>query len=366
MMYTSGTTGRPKGALSTHRAVVQALLNLECTGAAMAAINPRAMVAMQAAALPPVQMLAVPLFHVSGLHAVFLGALRAGRRLVVMYKWDTDEALDLVAAERITILSAAPSMLQQLLESPRFADTDTSSLKSIGAGGSASPARLAQLIEERIADAYPGAGWGLTETNSSGTAITGAPLLARSGTAGFAHPVVDIEVRDAVGSALPTGQAGTLWIRSPTLVAGYWQRPEADASAFRDGWFDTGDVGYLDADGYLFITDRVKDMVIRGGENIYPAEVEAALLEHPEVAEVAAFGVPDARLGERLVAAVALRSPASAAAAELREFAGTRLAHFKVPEQVWLHAGPLPRNAAGKVLKNVLREVFAHHQGGPS
>jgi acyl-CoA synthetase (AMP-forming)/AMP-acid ligase II len=362
MMYTSGTTGRPKGALSTHRAVVQSLLNIECLATAMAMINPAAMAGMQAAALPPVQMLAVPLFHVSGCHAVFLGALRAGRRIVMMYKWDVAEALRVVAAERVTILSASPAMLQQLFESPLYATRDTSSLKSIGAGGSASPRRLAELIEACVPDAYPGAGWGMTETNSSGTAVTGEPLRARPGCAGFPHPVVEIEARDEQGRAQAPGVPGALWIKSPTLVRGYWQRPEVDAVAFRDGWFDTGDIGCFDADGYLWITDRAKDMVIRGGENIYPAEVEAVLLEHPAIDEAAAFGLPDEKLGEQLAVVVHARQGAVPDVAALREFAAARLAHFKLPQQFWIAREPLPRNAAGKVLKHALREEFATAQ----
>jgi acyl-CoA synthetase (AMP-forming)/AMP-acid ligase II len=367
MMYTSGTTGRPKGALSTHRAVVQSLLNIECSATAMAMINPAAIAAMQAVALPPVQMLAVPLFHVSGCHAVFLGALRAGRRIVMMYKWEVAEALRLIAAERVTILSASPSMLQQLFESPLYAVSDTASLKTIGAGGSASPRRLAELIDTCVPDAYPGAGWGMTESNSSGTAVTGEPLRTRPGCAGFAHPVVEIEARDAEGRAQPPGVPGALWIKSPTLAQGYWQRPEANASAFRDGWFDTGDIGCFDADGYLWITGRAKDMVIRGGENIYPAEIEAVLLEHPAIDEAAAFGLPDAKLGEQLAVVVHAREGAVPEVAALHAFAAARLAHFKLPQQLWIAREPLPRNAAGKVVKHVLREEFgtSHQEIAP-
>jgi acyl-CoA synthetase (AMP-forming)/AMP-acid ligase II len=363
MMYTSGTTGRPKGALSTHRAVTQSLLNIECMATASALCNPEAIAAMQASGLPPVQMLAVPLFHVSGCHAVFLGALRAGRRVVMTYKWDVAEALRLIESERVTILSAAPAMLQQLLESALWEATDTSSLIGVGAGGSATPAHLARLIDARIAHAYPGTGWGLTETNSSGSACTGAAFRARPGNAGFLHPIVEVEARDAQGRALPAGQPGTLWIKSPTLAAGYWQRPEATAAVFRDGWFDTGDIGFLDADGYLFLSDRAKDMVIRGGENIYPAEIEAVMLDHPDIAEVAAFGVPDAQFGEQLALAVRTRTGEQPDADALRGFAAARLAHFKVPRYVWLRQEPLPRNATGKVLKNTLREEFATLEG---
>jgi acyl-CoA synthetase (AMP-forming)/AMP-acid ligase II len=207
----------------------------------------------------------------------------------------------------------------------------------------------------------------MTESNSSGTAVTGEPLRARPGCAGFAHPVVEIEARDAEGSAQPPGVPGALWIKSPTLMQGYWQRPEANASVFRDGWFDTGDIGCFDADGYLWITGRAKDMVIRGGENIYPAEIEAVLLEHPAIDEAAAFGLPDERLGEQLAVVVHAREGAVPDAAALHAFAAARLAHFKLPQQLWIARGPLPRNAAGKVVKHVLREEFgtSHQEIAP-
>jgi acyl-CoA synthetase (AMP-forming)/AMP-acid ligase II len=358
MMYTSGTTGKPKGAISTHRAMGQALANFECAAMASAMINPEAIGAMLNKGFEPCQMLAVPLFHVSGCHAVFLTALKGGRKIVMMYKWDAEQALRLVEAERITILSAAPSMLLQLLECPTFDQADTSSLSMLGGGGAATPPRAARLMDEKVPDNYPGTGWGLTETNAIGTAFTGAPFKNKPGSAGFPHPTVEIQVRDEAGHQLAADEAGELWIKSPTLVKEYWNRPDANAKDFRDGWFNSGDIGYFDADGYLFLSDRAKDMVIRGGENIYPAEIEGVIFDHPEVEEVAAFGIPDEKLGEQLAVAVVPRAGSSLDADAIRSFAAEHLARFKVPHYVWLQAEPLPRNAAGKVLKKDLKQTY--------
>ena len=357
IMYTSGTTGKPKGAVSTHRALCQALINFECTGTASAMANPEIIGAMLSKGYESAQMLAVPLFHVSGLHAVFLTAVRAGRKIVMMYKWDAPQALKLIEQERITILSVAPSMMLQALESPEFDQYDTSSLSSLGAGGSATPARVSALMREKVSNMYGGTGWGLTETNSIGTAFTGQAFIDNPGSAGFCHATVEVKVCDEDGNPLPTGTPGRLWIKTPTAVSGYWKRPDANAKSFRDGWFDSEDIGYFDDNGYLYLSDRAKDMIIRGGENIYPAEIEAALCGHPGVYEVAAFGIADETLGEQVAVAVVPRDGATLSEDDIKNFAKQQLAGFKVPYRVTVMAEPLPRNAAGKVLKHVLKEA---------
>lgn len=359
IMYTSGTTGTPKGAVSTHRAICQAIMNFDCTATASAMANPELIGKMLNKGYEPVQMLAVPLFHVSGLHAIFLTALRAGRKIVMLYKWNAEQALQVVERERVTVLSAAPSMLLQLLESPEFDQYDTSSLSSLGGGGSATPARVAELMKEKVNGLYPGTGWGMTETNSIGTAFTGQAFIDNPGSAGFCHATVEAKVCDENGSEVPAGVAGRLWIKTPTVVSEYWNRPEANAESFRDGWFDTEDIGYFDDNGYLYLSDRAKDMIIRGGENIYPAEIEAALAEHPKVQEVAAYGIGDEKLGEVVAAAVVPKAGQILSEDEIKAFAKQQLAGFKVPTTVSVQSDPLPRNAAGKVLKNVLRETRA-------
>ncbi|MEJ6539635.1 MAG: class I adenylate-forming enzyme family protein [Halioglobus sp.] len=356
IMYTSGTTGQPKGAVSTHRALCQAIINFECTGTACAMANPELIGAMFSKEFEPSQMLAVPLFHVSGLHAIFFTALRAGRKVVMMYKWDTLSALQLIEQERITILSAAPSMLLQLFESPEFDQHDTSSLSSLGGGGSATPAKVAVLMREKVKDMYGGTGWGMTETNSIGTAFTGQAFIDNPGSVGFCHATVELKICDQDGSELPAGRPGRIWIKTPTVISGYWRRPDANKKSFRDGWFDSEDIGYFDEKGYLYLSDRAKDMIIRGGENIYPAEIEAVLCEHPAVQEVAAFGIADEKLGEKVVVVVVPKAGASLTEEALKNFASQHLAAFKMPSSLTMLENPLPRNAAGKVLKHLLKE----------
>lgn len=355
IMYTSGTTGRPKGALSTHRAICQALMNFDCTAMASAIANPELIGKMMSKGFEPVQMLAVPLFHVSGLHAIFLTALGAGRKLVMMYKWDAEQALKLIAQEKITILSAAPSMLQQLVECPAWEDYDTASLVSLGAGGAATPAKVSALMKQKVEGLYPGTGWGMTETNSIGTAFTGQAFIDNPGSAGFSHPTVQIKVCDGEGHEVTAGTPGRLWIKTATAISGYWKRPEANAESFREGWFDTEDIGYLDNNDYLFLSDRAKDMIIRGGENIYPAEIEAVFSEHPDILESAAYGLADEKHGEQVAVAIVPREGAVLTEQDIKVFAKENLAAFKVPVHVSVRDSPLPRNAAGKVVKSELK-----------
>ena len=277
----------------------------------------------------------------------------------MMYKWDTLSALQLIEQERITILSAAPSMLLQLFESPEFDQHDTSSLSSLGGGGSATPAKVAVLMREKVKDMYGGTGWGMTETNSIGTAFTGQAFIDNPGSVGFCHATVELKICDQDGSELPAGRPGRIWIKTPTVISGYWRRPDANKKSFRDGWFDSEDIGYFDEKGYLYLSDRAKDMIIRGGENIYPAEIEAVLCEHPAVQEVAAFGIADEELGEKVVVVVVPKAGASLTEEALKNFASQHLAAFKMPSSLTMLENPLPRNAAGKVLKHLLKED--HH-----
>lgn len=358
IMYTSGTSGKPKGAVSTHRAICQALYNMECAAIAAAMTNGDLVGAMLERGFEPTSLLAVPLFHVSGCHAQFLSNLRAGRRIVMMYKWDVGRALRYIEEERVTGIAAAPAMVLDLLESPGFAETDTSSLFSVGVGGAATPQRVRSLLRDKIPQNFSGTGYGMTETNAQGASLTGRAFHARPGTAGFPHPVCEICITDEEGTDLPAGEAGEIWVRSVTNIREYWNRPEANASEFRHGWLKTGDIGYLDDDGFLFLADRAKDMVIRGGENIYPIEVENELLEHTSVHEVAVVGLPHERWGEEVAAVVCLHEGASLDEAELVEFARARLAGYKVPTRVFFWDQPLPRNATNKVLKREIKAAL--------
>ncbi|MFK7977319.1 MAG: class I adenylate-forming enzyme family protein [Halioglobus sp.] len=353
IMYTSGTSGKPKGAATTNIAISQALYNMECCAIAAAMTNGEAIGAMLERGFEPTSLLAVPMFHVSGCHAQFLANLRGGRRIVMMYKWDVDQALDYIEQERVTAVSAAPSMAIDLLESPRFAQADTSSLFSLGIGGAATPPLVGKLLAKQLPQNFSGTGWGMTETNAQGASLTGRAFKEKVGSSGFPHPIMRLRVCDEQGEVLPDGERGEIWAKSVTNIREYWARPEVNEKEIRDGWLKTGDIGYIDEDGFLFLADRAKDMIIRGGENIFPIEIENLLIEHEAVKEVIAIGIPHERLGEEVAVVVHLASELSedAVIAHCKE----HLAAFKVPSRVIFAPEPLPRNATNKVLKPVVK-----------
>jgi long-chain acyl-CoA synthetase len=361
IMYTSGTSGRPKGAASTHRALCQAVFNMECSAIAAAMTNAETIGAMLERGFEPTSLLAVPLFHVSGCHAQFLSNLRGGRRIVMMYKWDVERALQYIEEERVTTVAAAPAMILDLLDSPTFDQADTSSLFSLGIGGAATPPKVGKLLAQKLPQNFSGTGWGLTETTAQGASLTGRAFSAKPGSSGFPHRIVDFRICDEQGEPLPEGATGEIWVRSCANIREYWNRPEVNAQEFRDGWLKTGDIGHLDAEGFLYLADRAKDMIIRGGENIYPAEIENVLIEHPAVKEVVAIGLPHERLGEEVAAVVHLREAVSEQ--EIQEFARERLAAFKVPARVIFMDQALPRNATNKVMKPVLKKTILAQLG---
>jgi len=351
ILYTSGSTGHPKGVVSCHRNLISALLSWELdlrAGARMAGLD--------GPPVPPEQpstLLAVPLFHATGLHAVYLNSYRSRRRIVSMYKWDVERAAELIEQERIQSVIAPPAMTGDLVEVAGKTKRDLSSLATVGGGGAARAPAQVRSIDETFAKAVPSTGWGMTETNAIGTGIGGRDYLERPESSGRCSAVLDIRIMDEAGKELPAGERGELLIRGTSVVRGYWNRPDADAESFADGWLHTGDVAYLDSEGFLFIVDRIKDLVIRGGENIGCGAVEAALLEHDDVLEVSVYGVPDERLGEEVGATVystqALDDPT------LRAFLEPRLARFEIPRYFRFVNAPLPRTASGKILKRQLR-----------
>jgi long-chain acyl-CoA synthetase len=361
IMYTSGTTGKPKGAVSSHRNIVQAVYNFEFHGINSAMANPKAIEAMFASGNPPTSLLAVPLFHVSGCYAMFLLSLRGGRRIVMMYKWDPLEALQLIEQHKITTLSAVPTMVMDALGHEKFDQYDTSSLIAIGGGGAAPPPLFAELAHSKIDNAYTGTGYGMTENNASCANCTGEAFRYKPTSAGTLSPIVDFKTCNEEGVELPRGERGEIWMRSPTVVQGYWNRPEDNAKTFVDGWLATGDIGYIDDENFVFIVDRAKDIVIRGGENISAAEIEGRLHDHPAVWEVAAIGLPHEKLGEELAVVLNFKPGKTATADELQTFVADQLAGFKVPSQVFITEQPLPRNATGKLLKKDLKEQYRSH-----
>jgi long-chain acyl-CoA synthetase len=360
IFYTSGTTGRSKGAPGTPRNICSNLLSLVFSSARAAM---RA--GTQGADGPApdrsqnAYLLSVPFFHATGCHSVLVANLAYGGKIVVMHRWDPERALELIERERVTTFGGVPAMVWQVLESSSFATRDVSSVKSIGYGGAPAPPELVRRIEAMFPGRTPSNGYGLTETSSITTMNAGVDYLARPDSVGVPVPVCEVKVVDEEGATLPVGEVGELWIKGPNVVKGYWNKPEATAASFSDGWLHSGDVARLDEEGFVYIVDRAKDMVIRGGENVYCAEVESALFEHPAVTDAAVFGVPHHVLGEEVAAVVRLKDGASATADELRRHVGERLAAFKVPTHIYFRERELPRNPAGKVLKRELRDELA-------
>jgi acyl-CoA synthetase (AMP-forming)/AMP-acid ligase II len=360
IMYTSGSTGHPKGALSSHRGILSALFSWMLLGSATRRLEPEG----GERAAPPVGLLAIPLFHCTASHTAFLLSLIVGRKLVIMHRWDAEEALRLIEAERITWFTGVPTMSAELQAAAEHSDRDLSSLKEIFGGGAARPPAQVEKLATTFKKSAPGIGYGLTETNALGTVNSGEIYRARPGSAGRAVPAVtDIAILDEQDQPVAAGERGEVCIRSPANVLGYWNKPGATAEAFRDGWFHTGDVGFLDEDGFLFIVDRLKDIIIRGGENISCLEVEAAIDRHPDVLEAAVFGVPDERLGEVVGCAVVCRPGSQLDAEALRSFLAEHLAAFKIPAHLRFFSEPLPRIASGKIFKRQLKADLAAQLG---
>ena len=358
ILYTSGTTGHPKGAVSTHRAVLSGLVAFACRAAvnAMMGVGPRE--TRPGAEKPPTSfILIVPLFHVTGCVPVMLSCFAAGYKLVMMYKWDPARALELIERERVTQFVGVPTQSWDLLECPDFARRDTSSLASVGGGGAPAPPELVKRVDKSFAAARPGIGYGMTETNAYGPGNAGDDYLRKPTSCGRVVPIVQMRVTDPDGRTLGPDEVGEIWFRGPNLIRGYWNKPQATAETIVDGWLRSGDIGRIDDEGFVHVQDRAKDMVLRAGENVYSAEVEAAIYEHPAVYEAAVFGVPHERLGEEVAAAIVPKPGAALDAAQLRAFLKERLAPFKIPSRIAFAADQLPRNPAGKILKRSLRDA---------
>ena len=361
IFYTSGTTGKPKGAQLTHRGCVNNVMSLAFANtvqamAVAAAKGPAPAPAVSTPSYGPASLVITPLFHVTANNCVAHTMTLAGGKLVHMYKWDPAEALRLIESERISVMSGVPVMARELISHPDFATRDTSSLTSLGGGGAQLQPDLVQKIDDTVKTARPGTGYGMTETCGIITSIGSDFFVDKPASAGPPMPCYEARVVDGDGKELPTGERGELCVRGAQVIKGYLNRPEATAEAIQDGWLRTGDIALLDEDGFVFIVDRAKDMVLRGGENIFCAEVEASIFEHPAVAECSVFGVPDDRLGEEVGVAIVLNANQTLGADELRSFLAERIAAFKSPRYIWFQTEPLPRNASGKYMKRELRE----------
>ncbi len=357
ILFTSGSTGQSKGALADHRGVVQGIFNYLAQALMMLGI------ASQDGNAPtdqPSTLLTLPLFHVTAEIPVMLQSFAMGRKLVLMPKWDAGEAMRLIAAERISYFVGVPLMSFEILNHPDRARYDLSTVTDFAAGGAPRPVEHVKRINAEMGGGAPLIGYGLTETNAVGTGNWRTNYLAKPNSAGRpSAPLVDLAILDDDGAAVPQGARGEVCIRTICNFLGYWNRPEATAACMTaDGYFRTGDIGYLDDDGYLFIVDRKKDIIIRGGENISCQEVEAALYTHPAVAEAAVFGLADERFGEVPCAVVHARDGEVLTQDALQAFLGEHIAAFKVPARIWVSEVALPRLGTEKIDKVALRNTY--------
>jgi len=359
ILFTSGSTGQSKGAFSTHRAVIQGTFNYIVQALVMLRL------ATEDGTIGPdrpphASLLTVPLFHVTGEVPIMLVSFAIGRKIVMMPKWNAVTAMELIQREKITNFTGVPLMSFELLTHPDRHKYDLSSLQGLAGGGAPRPVDHVRRLVEEFPTAPPALGYGLTETNAIGAGIFSTNYLEKPNSTGApSKPLVDLAILDDAGKSVPQGERGEVSIRSVALFSGYWNRPDATADCMTsDGYFRTGDIGYLDADNYLFIVDRKKDIIIRGGENISCQEVEAEIYKHPAVAEACVFGLPDERLGEVVGAVVYCHPGQSVTSDALSDFLKSQLAAFKLPQQIWIADDPLPRLGTEKIDKVALRKAY--------
>ncbi len=370
IFYTSGTTGRPKGALGTHRNIGTNLMSLFFLNT-RTSMRAGARQETGTGSSQQAYLLSVPLFHVTGSLSIMVANTAAGGKIVMMHHFDPERALELIERERITVFGGVPSMAMRVLDSPEFSKRDTSSVRGISYGGAPAPPELVRRIRQHFPGGQPSNGYGLTETSSVTTMNSGPDYVAKPDSVGPPVPVCDVAVvpegyeGEEPGTSGPAAPetTGELWIKGPNVIKGYWKRPRETAEVITRGWLHTGDVARIDEEGFVYIVDRAKDMIIRGGENIYSVEVEAVLYQHPAVAECAVIGVPHPVLGEEVGAAVVLRPGFKVSSDELVAHVASHLARFMVPVRVWFCDEPLPRNPAGKVLKRSLRQQLLGAEG---
>lgn len=355
VMYSSGSSGRPKGVLLTHRGVISSVHSWVMGKEVAAMMDPEA---AAAASDSPASLVVTPLFHVTALHSVFLQGMALGAKLVMMYKWNADEAIDLINRERITRFVGVPTQSADLIAAAERTGSSLDSLETVGAGGAKRPASQVREISQHFPSASPAAGWGMTETNSLGILITGPEYVANPEAAGrMTPPLQEMQIVDPNGHEVANGEVGELIVRSPANMRGYLNLPEETAATLRDGWLYTGDLARKDDTGLIYIVDRKKSIIIRGGENISCLEVEGALHEHPAVAEACVFPVPHERLGEVVGAVLYLKEGSEVDKDTILNFLSGKLAAFKLPEQFWFWHTPLPKGGTGKLDRKALQRL---------
>jgi long-chain acyl-CoA synthetase len=357
LLYTSGSTGHPKGVVYRHISVGQALMHMMLAG--FLPLEFSGPIELRGGAATEAQLVTVPLFHATGLFSGFLLPCAVGQKVALLRKWDAETAMQTIQTEKITIIATVPAILKDLLTHPRFDEFDLSSVTRVAAAGAATPAGLPELLRDRLGIENRSSGYGMTETTSVCATMSGPVFDLKPMAAGIISPIIDLRAADSAGNVMPTGLDGEIQLRGVTITPGYWQRDDLTEEAFTpDGWLRTGDLGNVDADGFLHITGRIKEIVIRGGENIAPAEIENVAYRHPSVKEVAVFGVPDDVMGEELVMVCHPQAGSALTEDELRQHMVTALPSFKVPKYVALTDEPLPRNASEKIHRLALRNGF--------
>ena len=352
VLYSSGSTDRPKGVVLTHRGAISTVYSWLL----MRAMTPLVDGAVPPSGRPLSWLIATPLFHVTALHAVFLQGLVNGAKLSLLYKWDAEEAIRVIKAEQVTRFVGVPTQSMDLLEAAARLGERLETLESIGAGGAKRPAVQVAQLAKAFPQAAVSTGWGMTETNSLGITLGGPEYLSNPGTAGrLQPPLQDMRIVDPDGNPLPPGEVGELLVKSPANMRCYLNQPEATAATLQDGWLHTGDLARVEENGLITIVDRMKSIIIRGGENIACLDVEDALHQHPAVAEACAFPVPDERLGEIVGAAVQPKADSLLTGRELVDFLSERVARFKIPERIWFRDQPLPRGGTDKLDRRAVR-----------
>jgi long-chain acyl-CoA synthetase len=364
MFYTSGTTGHPKGAVGSHRNIITNFMNLSFSAhrsVLRAGVTPD----LTVPAAQNIGLLNVPFFHATGCYAVLVPSTAAGSKIILMHHFDAGRALEIIERERVSMIGGVPTIAMQIIDHPDFEKYDTSSVASIAYGGAPAPPELVTRLRAHFPMGQPSNGYGLTETSAALASNPGADYVAKPSSCGPCYPVNEVAVvpegyeGDDPGDDLLRGPdvLGELWVRGPNVIRGYWNKPEATAKAFtKSGWLRTGDIAKIDEEGFIYIVDRAKDMIIRGGENVYSVIVEAAIFEHPDVQDCAVVGVPHPTLGEEVAAVVVLRPGRVIEAEEISRHVAARLAKFEVPTKIFFRSEPLPRNPQGKLLKRELRD----------